>query len=48
MIDYNNHKTTNQERKQAYGKCSAKSEKSIAGAIEINEKEIVDHLAVDC
>ena len=26
MIDYNNHKTNNHKRKQAYGKCSAKIE----------------------
>ena len=27
MIDYNNHKTNNHERKQAHGKCSAKKRK---------------------
>jgi len=27
MINYNNHKTNNQEKKQAYGKCSAKIRK---------------------
>ena len=31
-------------RKQAHGKCNAKNEKAIAGAIKINEKEIGDHL----
>ena len=44
MIDYNNHKTTNQERKQAMNNVAQKSEKSIVGAIKINEKEIGDHL----
>ena len=44
MIDYNNHKTNNHERKQAHGKCSAKNEKSIPGAIKIDEKEVFDHL----
>ena len=44
MIDYNNHKTTNQERKQAMNNVVPKREKSIAGAIKINEKEIRDHL----
>ena len=45
MIDYNNHKTNNQERKQAMRNVAQKSEKSISGAIKINEKEIVDHLS---
>ena len=44
MIDYNNHKTTNQERKQAMNNVAQKNEKSIVGAIKINEKEIGDHL----
>ena len=38
MIDYNNHKTNNQERKQAMRNVAQKSEKSISGAIKINEK----------
>ena len=45
MIDYNNHKTNNQERKQVMRNVAQKSEKSISGAIKINEKEIVDHLS---
>ena len=44
MIDYNNHKTTNQERKQAMNNVAQKNEKSIVEAIKINEKEIGDHL----
>ena len=44
MIDYNIHKTTNQERKQAMNNVAPKNEKSIVGAIKINEKEIGDHL----
>ena len=44
MIDYNIHKTTNQERKQAMNNVAQKNEKSIVGAIKINEKEIGDHL----
>ena len=44
MIDYNNQKTTNQERKQAMNNVAQKNEKSIVGAIKINEKEIGDHL----
>ena len=41
MIDYNNHKTNNQGRKQAYEKCSAKIRK----VNRRSEKEIVDHLS---
>ena len=44
MIDYNNHKTTNQERKQAMNNVAQKNEKSIPGAIKIDEKEVFDHL----
>ena len=44
MIDYNIHKTTNQERKQAMNNVAQKNEKSIVGTIKINEKEIGDHL----
>ena len=44
MIDYNNHKTTNQERKQAMNNVAQKNKKSIVGAIKINENEIGDHL----
>ena len=36
--------TIKQKRKQAHGKCSAKNEKSIPGAIKIDEKEVFDHL----
>ena len=44
MIDYNNHKTNNHKRKQAMGNVTQKNEKSIAGAIKIDEKEIGDYL----
>ena len=44
MIDYNNHKTNNHERKQAMENVTQKNEKSISGAIKIDEKEIGDHL----
>ena len=44
MIDYNNHKTNNHKRKQAMGNVTQKNEKSISGAIKINEKEIGVHL----
>ena len=44
MIDYNNHKTNNHERKQAMGNVTQKNEKSNSGAIKINEKEIGVHL----
>ena len=44
MIDYNIHKTTNQERKQTMNNVVPKNEKSIVGTIKINEKEIDDHL----
>ena len=37
--------TLNKSHKETgYGKCNAKNEKSISGAIKINEKEIGDHL----
>ena len=44
MIDYNNHKTNNHKRKQAMESVTQKNEKSISGAIKIDEKEIGDHL----
>ena len=44
MIDYNNHKTNNHERKQAMENVTPKNEKSISGAIKIDEKEIGDYL----
>ena len=44
MIDYNNHKTNNHKRKQAMGNVTQKNEKSISGAIKINEKEIGDQI----
>ena len=44
MIDYNNHKTNNHKRKQAMENVTQKNEKSIAGVIKIDEKEIGDHL----
>ena len=44
MIDYNNHKT-NKKGNRLMGNVAQKSEKSISGAIKINEKEIVDHLS---
>ena len=44
MIDYNNHKTNN-HRNRLMKNVAQKSEKSIAGAIKINEKKIVDHLS---
>ena len=37
--------TLNKSHKETgYGKCNAKNEKSISGAIKIDEKEIGDHL----
>jgi hypothetical protein len=41
MIDYNNHKTTNQERKQAMNNVAQKNEKSISGSIKIDKKRLV-------
>ena len=42
MIDYYSPKTNRKET--GYGKCSAENEKSISGAIKVNEKEVMEHL----
>ena len=45
MIDYNNHKIINNKKETAHMENVAqKIEKSISGAIKIDEKEVFDHL----
>ena len=44
MIDYCYHTYNQQHKETGYGKYNEKNEKSITGAIKIDEKEIGDHL----
>ena len=47
MVDYNIHKTTNQERKQAMNNVAQKNEKSIVGAIKMVVSGILRTFMID-